>query len=117
MKGADLFQLALLVCFAFVSASLRTASGQEIPQDRDLVTILVRCGLQDTAPSKWDGTFRVQKGRIVATDGWRFTGDDNVTVDGFQFDVRRFYPRFWNRRGRDPSSLPIEPNGFQLGMA
>ncbi|MCH5372657.1 MAG: hypothetical protein JJ992_01670, partial [Planctomycetes bacterium] len=26
-------------------------------------------------------------------------------------------PRFWNRRGRDPSTLPIEPNGFLLTMA
>jgi len=52
----------------------------------------------------------------VATDGLRFTATDFADTGEFQFEVRRFYPRFWNRRGRDPSSLPIEPNGFVLTM-
>jgi hypothetical protein len=118
MKRADLFRLVLpLSWLVFGSLGVSAENGQEIPQDRELVTVLIRCGLQDTTPSKWDGTFQLQKGRIVATDGLRFTGDDYVTVETFQLDVRRFYPRFWNRRGRDPSSLPIEPNGFRLTVA
>jgi len=93
------------------------ATPLNVPMDRDLVTVLLRFGLNDTEPASWDGRYELTRGRIVATDSWRLAAGDFATPEKFQLDVRRYYPRFWNRRGRDPSTLPIEPNGFMLTMA
>ena len=74
-------------------------SGLDVPMDRGLVSVVVRFGVGDKEPPTWEGSYRLTDGRIVATDGWRFAGDDYATVSKFKLDVRRFYPRFWNRRG------------------
>jgi len=95
------------------------AAGQDldVPMDRDLVSVLIRFGLDAEEPTSWEGSYRATEGRITVADGWRFAGDDYATLSEFRCEVRRFYPRFWNRRGRDPKSLTTEPNGVLLTLA
>jgi hypothetical protein len=93
------------------------ALGIDVPMDRNLVTVVVRFGRQEKEPAAWEGSYRLTEGRVVATDGWRFAGDDYATTSEFKLDVRRFYPRFWSRRGSDPKTLPMEPNGVILTCA
>ncbi len=109
----------VLVYLYTASGATQAASetGLDVPMDRDLVSVVIRFGLKDKEPATWEGTYQLTRGRIVATDGWRFAGGDYATRSEFKLDVRRFYPRFWNRRGRDPSTLPMEPNGFVLTFA
>jgi hypothetical protein len=108
---------ALSLCTVAFTAQLASPAEIDVPMERDLVTAVIRFGLKDTEPSSWEGTYRVTEGRIVATDGWRFAKDDYATTSEFKFEVRRFYPRFWNLRGRDPKSLSTEPNGIILTFA
>ena len=84
---------------------------------RKQISVLIRFGLKEEKPTAWQGTYRVTPGRIVATDGWRFAGNDYATASKFEVHVRQFFPRFWDRRGRDKSTLPIEPNGIILTLA
>ncbi len=117
MKSTS-WTMCLLFASYLLLASRSAASGADldVPMKRELVTVLIQFGLTDTRPSTWNGTYQLDRGRIVATDGWRFTGDDYATTEAFQCAVRRFYPRFWNRRGRDVNSLPMQPNGLQLTL-
>ncbi|MFH1921200.1 MAG: hypothetical protein ABIP48_15130, partial [Planctomycetota bacterium] len=106
-----------VVSAAAIPAQGASDPGSEVGTDRTLVNVVIRFGLNDTEPSTWEGTYRVTEGRLVATDGWRFTGDDYATLSEFKLSVRRFYPRFWNLRGRDQNTLPMEPNGIILTLA
>lgn len=108
-------QLLPLVCL-LVAVGVRAQQPLDVPMDRKLVTVKLLFGMEDKEPSVWEGSYRVTEGRIVATDGWRFAFDDYATSSGLKLEVRRFYPRFWNRRGRDESTLPIEPNGVVLTL-
>ena len=99
------------------AASWGAEASLDVPMDRQLVSVLVRLGLKDAEPTTWDGTYRLTKGRVVATDGWRFAGDDYASLDKFRVSNRRLYPRFFQRRGGSESSLPVEPNGFVLTLA
>ncbi len=117
MATRRLVRYLLLVICPLVAVAAMAQRPLDVPMDRGLVTVKLLFGMEDKEPSTWEGTYRVTEGRIIATDGWRFMADDYATVSGFKLEVRRFYPRFWNRRGRDESTLPIEPNGLVLTLA
>lgn len=107
---------ALLFLVALTTGAA-PAAELDVPMDRDLVSLVIRFGLNDKPPSLWEGTYRLTEGRIVATDGWRFMGNDYASVSEFKFESRRFYPRFWQLRGRDPNTFAVEPNGVILTLA
>ncbi|MFV1966587.1 MAG: hypothetical protein ACC628_14270 [Pirellulaceae bacterium] len=118
MKTAHVPNGLLLVVLVMIgSASPLTAQALDVPMDRDLVSVVIRLGLKSAEPAVWEGTYELDKGRVLATAGWRFHENDFATTSEFHVSARRFYPRFWNRRGRDAHSLPIEPNGFVLTLA
>ena len=86
--------------------------------DRDLVSVVIRFGLADTEPSTWEGTYRLTEGRIVATDGWRFVGDDYATVSKFKFDVASLLSAVLEPAAAAiRKNLSIEPNGVVLTLA
>jgi len=118
MPTGDLLKRTLpFLCFGAVVTAVAAQQPLDVPMDRKLVSLKLLFGMEDKEPSTWEGSYQVTEGRIIATDGWRFMADDYATVSDFKLEVRRFYPRFWNRRGRDPSTLPIEPNGIVLTLA
>jgi len=118
MSGRSLmFHVCVLTLAVLASSATFAAQSLDVPMDRNLKTVLIRFGPQNTQPATWQGTYRVEPGRVVATEGWRFAVDDYATVAEFKFESRRFYPRFWNSRGQDPKTFPIEPNGVQLTLA
>jgi len=85
-----------------------------VPMARDLVSVKIRVGLRDPASTVWEGTYRITKGTIVATDGWRFAGDDYATREGFRLEIREFYPLFF---AREKGNVAPEANGFILTIA
>ena len=109
--------LLFAFCAEVILAQVAVAQDLDVPMDRKLVSLVIRFGVQDTEPSSWEGSYGITQGRVIASDGLRFVGDDYATLSEFKFGVRRFYPRFWNMRGRDPSTLPMEPNGVVLTLA
>ena len=112
MKAKFFLLSALLLVTAMGLDVAAAARPLDVPMDRSLVTVLVRFGLKETRPATWSGRYRVSAGKIIATAGWRFAGTDYATLSEFQLQVRRFYPRFFRRRGRKADTLPIEPNGI-----
>ena len=109
--------LLLLSSVGHVAGEIAAAEALDVPMDPNLRSVVIRFGLTDAEPADCEGTYRLTEGRIVATAGWRFAGDDFATLSRFQFKVRRFYPRFWNLRGSDPKALVMEPNGVLLTFA
>ena len=93
--------------------------GQEIdvPMDRSLKSVRIVFGIGAEEAQTWEGAYELSEGEIIATDSWRLMGDDHASVSEFKLDVRRFYPRFWNRQGRDEATLPLEPNGLVLTLS
>jgi len=117
-RHCTLFQRGVTIaCAVFTFLAGVHAADLSVPLDPRLVTVSIRLGLGDKTPSVWSGAYSVSTGRIIATDGLRFMGNDFAATSRFQCEVRRFYPRFWKRRGRKETSLPIEPNGFNLTIA
>jgi hypothetical protein len=111
---------AITVHLSLVVALSGTSIAQtplDVPMDRSLVTVLVMFGLQDKEPTVWEGTYRLTAGEIVATDGWRFVGDDYATTSAFKIENHRRYPLMWQRQNRDPNTFPAEPNGVFLTLA
>jgi hypothetical protein len=109
--------LLLLSSLGHFVGHLAAAETLDVPMDPDLLGVVIRFGLNDAEPADWEGTYRLSDGRVVASAGWRFAGDDFATASQFQFKVRRFYPRFWNLRGSNPKALVMEPNGLMLTLA
>jgi len=115
MLGGHTFRRAFFTgAVALVVLPVAAAPTLDVPMERKLITVKILVGLKDAEPSIWEGTYHLSEGRVVATDGWRFAQDDYATPTNYKCEVRRFYPRFWQMRGRDPSKLPLEPNGFLL---
>jgi len=106
---------AALFCAGW-SAGASAQQRLDVPMKPDLVSVKVRVGLKDQQPTTWEGSYRLTEGRIVATDGWRFAGDDYATRERFRLEVRRNFPLFWRLRGRDPKALATWPNGFVLTL-
>ncbi|MBN1421579.1 MAG: hypothetical protein JXP34_22590, partial [Planctomycetes bacterium] len=102
-----------LACAAALLSAVR-AADLAVPMVRDLVCIKIRVGLRDPASTVWEGTYRVTKGTIVATDGWRFAGDDRATREGFRLEIRDYYPLFF---ARGIGNAVPEANGFILTIA
>jgi hypothetical protein len=107
--------VALLM--AFVAGASVAQTPLDVPMDRSLVSVLIVFGVQDKEPTVWEGTYEVTGGQIVATDGWRFLGDDYATTSAFKFENHRRYPLMWARQNRDPNTFPAEPNGIILTLA
>jgi len=105
------------VCASVLLAPSAASAELSLPMDDDLVAIKIMFGVGDKEPSSWEGAVSLAGGEIVAADSWRLLGNDYVTTSAFKLETRRFYPRFWNLRGRDPSTFPIEPNGIVLTLA
>jgi len=101
---------------ALAVAGQATTSKVAVPMKQGLVSVKVRVGLKDRKPASWEGSYRLTEGRIIATDGLRFAGDDYATLDAFKLQVRRNFPIFWNRRGRTADQMPTWPNGFVLTL-
>ena len=118
MRPAYVMTTLLLLTIPIAAPAPSVAQqSPDLVMGREQISVVVRFGVQDAEPSSWEGTYRVTEGRIVAVDGWRLAENDYATLSEFKLKVRRFYPRFWNRRGRDPKSLPMEPNGIVFTLA
>ena len=109
-------QAAVFVCGSLLAAQTEGERGLSVPMKPGLVSVRVRLGIRSKEPATWQGTYTLTEGQIIATDGWRFMGDDYADLKRFKLDVRRYYPLFWQLQKRDPKSLPIEPNGFMLTL-
>jgi hypothetical protein len=109
--------VAPVLCLALLLATVPCfAQALDVPMDRGLRTILIVFGVKATTPATWEGSYELSGGRIVATDGWRFAGDDFATVDRFRVENRRWFPLLWSQQNRDPNTLPVEPNGLMLTL-
>ena len=106
----------LLACVSLVGGHGAYGAELDVAMDRKMVSVLIRVGLDDTGEGTWEGTYHATKGRIVATAGWRFTGNDYATLEKFRVANRLFYPRFFKRNPRSLKTLTIEPNGFILTL-
>ncbi|MBT3375567.1 MAG: hypothetical protein HN742_40330 [Lentisphaerae bacterium] len=107
---------AFITLGVFVRAQPSAPGSLDVPMDRKIRTMLITFGNKAKEEQTWKGTYRVTPGEIIATEGWRFTGNDYATTTGFSLTTRRFFPRFWKKRGRDKGTLPLEPNGVLLSM-
>ena len=115
--GLQKYRWAVCVLSLWSGVAVAVPPQLDIPMERTLRTFKLRFGMLDKEPSTCAGTLRLTAGRIIAAYGWRFTGNDYVTAATFSFQNRCFYPRFYTLRGRDPKTLPIEPNGIVLTCA
>src|SRR5205823_5720631 len=46
--------------------------------DTKVITVRLLLGLDDRAPQDWSGKVAIDKGEVVAVEGWRFRQDDKV---------------------------------------
>ncbi len=104
---------AALVCFAIGTIQ---AAELAVPMKAGLVSLKIRVGLKDKEPTVWEGTYKLNTGKIIATDGWRFAGDDYATTTDYKITTRRFLPLMWQKQKRDPDTYPIEANGLILTL-
>jgi hypothetical protein len=82
--AASLTFLGLLGASA-VLAQKEEATGGERKLDPGLVSVRVLLGLGDTSPTPWDGKVRLDRGEVLAVDGYRFRkGDDVNGRDGWK---------------------------------
>src|SRR4051794_41981823 len=44
--------------------------------DTRVITVRLLLGLDDRAPQDWSGKVAIDKGEVVAAEGWRFRQDD-----------------------------------------
>ena len=108
--------LAAVVCLVVLVAPPRVfAQALDVPMDQGLRTVLIVFGVKDTQPTTWEGSYELTGGRIIATDGWRFAGDDFATLDRFKLENRRAFPLLW--QNLNPNTLPVEPNGLMLTIS
>jgi len=105
-----------LIGVGLLAADSPAGEGLAVPVKPGLVSVRVLVGLKGKKPTTWEGSYRLAGGRIVATGGWRFAGDDYATLEKFRLEVRPNFPLFWRMRKRDPKSLPTAPNGFILTL-
>ncbi len=89
----------------------------DVPMGHKLISVKILCGLKDKKPTSWEGAYAVTGGRIIATDSWRFRGDDYATVSKFKFNSNRFFHLFWKMRGQTADKAPMRPNGVILTIA
>jgi len=47
------------------------------------VTFLVRLGERATAPDRWDGSAKIDNGRLVGAEPWHFSAGDSVSPGGY----------------------------------
>ena len=74
------------------------AQPLDVPMDSGLMSMKIRLGLKDKTPTKWSGSFELAQGRVIATDGWRFMGNDTVTATTFSIQSRRWRGTSWPKR-------------------
>src|SRR5580692_1297778 len=75
------------------------------------VSYRVLLGVNDTAPTRWDGTFSGQRvGNITATE-WKFAAGDNIDGQLFHLSTRAD-ARFAGSAGA--AATPVVPNGLIL---
>ena len=105
---------AAVVTACCLCAAAGAQQALNVPMAPGLVSVKLIFGLQDKEPTVWDGSYSVTAGRVIATDGWRFMGDDHAGLTAFKLEVRPFYELFWSRNKGKP--LPMEPNGLILTL-
>ncbi|HEV2695971.1 MAG TPA: hypothetical protein VG347_23995 [Verrucomicrobiae bacterium] len=82
----------------------------------------LRLGLNDKAPTNWDGSVTVSPGRVVAISGWRFTAADST--DGTNSWQAATRPAVGPRRANNPRraaqnarpNAPLNDNGVLLSL-
>lgn len=105
------------ICLAGACTWGAPAADDPAPPEGGVITLRVLLGVRDTEPGTWTGTWRVTAARAIATEGWRFAGDDTASLDGqFALQTRRAYPILWQPRAKDAPPPPVEPNGFVLTL-
>jgi hypothetical protein len=83
----------------------------------DDVGIRLRLGLNDKAPTNWDGSVTISPGKVTAISGWRFAGGDST--DGTSSWKASTRPAVGPRRANNPRlagrnanpNAPISDNG------
>ena len=80
MKSFILLGLGLL-------AVLVTAAEPPVPADA--VTLRVRFGMKDTAPTDWSGNIKVTPGRVVSIRSWRWTAADSAEGSAWTVATRK----------------------------
>ncbi len=92
----------------------RDAPSQEAAAagfDERATALLVRFGLKDQQPTRWDGQLALSQGEVLRIEGWRFAGqgpnqDQVVGTNGWKARTRPAAPR----GGRPPAERP-QDNG------
>jgi len=98
-----------LVSAAAVIVGLFGDGSPAAAQERHAV--LIRLGLQDKEPAKWDGEISVTPGSVERLEGWLFArGDKVLDTSGW---VARTRKRQVPRRGRVG---PVEANGIVVNL-
>jgi hypothetical protein len=92
--------LAFAILLAGVVAGLKiypqnrgTASAKSSPNGTDFRILL---GVNDTAPTKWDGSITVSGGSITGVRGWRFTAADSADASSWKASTRNAVQRKGN---------------------
>ena len=92
--------LAFAVLLAAVVAGLKiypqNRNAAPVPSAPGGTDFRILLGVNDTAPTKWDGTITVAGGRVTEIRGWRFTAADSADTSGWKASTRNAVQRKGN---------------------
>ena len=82
-----------------------------------LAKFLIRFGLKDQAPTKWDGEVRVVgDGKVTRVEGWRFGRDDKVDGSRWQAATRAILPNNPFQMRIPTAQMPPSDNGVLVTL-
>src|SRR5262245_7978745 len=92
------YWLLVVVLVAAATATLwPTRSAALVPQEpagdgTAPFTLRIVFGQKDAAPTDWDGSVRIENGRIDTANGWRTTDRDAVSAGGWKLRTQSAAP-------------------------
>ena len=107
--------LALTLWCAGLAGAADVADQAQMPSG--LARVLIRLGLKDKAPTKWDGEVRVSDGAQVARiEGWRFGREDKVDGTRWQATTRPILPNNPFQMRIPIDQMPPSDNGVLVTL-
>ena len=123
MRTAILCASALTAVALFLWKQPALVSGQitnpqPAPAAEELQAMTLVFGSKDTAPSKWDGSIAISRGRIERIKGWHFNESAKV-VDGNSWECSTsawgtFGPGMHPNEKGQPQPTAVEPTGVTI---
>lgn len=120
--------VAVLICGQWVNGARgQRAKGAMMPAMVAVqataapMTFRLSFGMGEKEPSRFDGTIRVDAGRVVSLEGWHFDGDDEI-LEGNRWRLStRLPPTPQFRpdeiaRGQQPPPPQVYPNGVLVTL-